>query len=450
MARWRTRTLLVGALATVAGCSVVPPGSVVIPTLSPRREALSYFPAGAPVVAVVATDPQDPEVRRLAGSGLLAPLQRAADAQGVHYAQLRSLLGHDLVVGQPYVGAPPLAVLLTDDASGLGALAKALVRAGRATPAGQYRGANLFAARRFAFAVRGAVLLAGASTAQLVKALDTRVGDGGFEASQLNRELPAGGRPGALAHVFADLRPLVARAPPAVRAVPLVRALGAAGMTVHASATGLDAVAQADTSGVGLTEADLPAAGGSSARVPVPRGDSTLAVADLGRFLQAAERAARAALPVGILRLDALRERLDIVGVALSAGLLQGPASLTALGDAKLLRLQPAHPRTLALALSRAARRLRAPHWTIRPEDGLYAVRDRGQVVLRVGLVDGVLVAGRARAATLTRFAAVPVSAVRGPVALRIPRLGAWFPRPVVATLEGTPDALRVDAHAGF
>ncbi len=450
MTTWLTRLTTACLLALTAGCSAAPPSSFVIPTLSPRREALAYFSAGAPVVAVVSTDPQDPEVRRLAGSGLLAPLQRAVEAQGVHFAQLRPLLGHDLVVGQPAVGAPPLAVLLTGDAGGLRSLAKALVLAHRATPAGVYRGAELYAARRYAFAVRGAVLLAGASTPQLMQALDTRVGDDGFEAAQLNRVLPRGGRPGALAHAFVDLRPLVARVRPAARTVPLARALSAAGVTVSASATGLDAVVLADTSDAGLTDADLLASHAPSARVPVPRAASALAVTDLGRFLQAAERAARIALPVGILRIDALRERLRVAGVKLSAELLRGPASLTALRDAKLLRLEPAHPRALARALSRAARRLRAPHWAIRSEDGLYAVRDRGQVVLRLGLVDGVLVAGRVRAATLTRFAAVPVSPVRGPVALRLSPLAVWFPRPVVATLRGTPDALRVDAHAGF
>ena len=56
------------ALLALAGCTTPTAAGVEIPTYSPRREALSYFPTDAPVVAIVRTDPQDPALRRLAAS----------------------------------------------------------------------------------------------------------------------------------------------------------------------------------------------------------------------------------------------------------------------------------------------------------------------------------------------------------------------------------------------
>src|SRR4051794_3009542 len=123
MALRRTmRWLAVGLLAGVSGCTATP-GVVIVPTLPPRAEALSYFPEGSPLVALVRTDPGDGQWRALARSHGLAGIERLANRQLVRFAQLRGLLGHELVVGVPAPGAPPVAVLVTKDGDYLRTLA---------------------------------------------------------------------------------------------------------------------------------------------------------------------------------------------------------------------------------------------------------------------------------------------------------------------------------------
>lgn len=451
MARWRTRTTLVCLLLVLAGCATQPPAGVVFPTLSPRREALSYFPSGAPVVAVVKTDPQAAGVRRLAASGALEPLRRAAEAEGVYLTQLIGLLGNDAVIGQPHVDGPPLAVLMTEDDETLDALAKARVIARRATVAGSYRGADLYAERRLAFAVRGRVLLVARTTRQLFEALDTRASDDGFEAARLNAVLPATEPPAVFVRAFVDLRPLVDRAGAAGRSVPLLRALSSAGLTVGSTATELQATLGADTSAEGLTEGDLPALGRPQGRRPtLPDAFPAVAVSDLSALALAAERAARAALPVSVLRVDALRTRLAGAGVRLTPRLLEGPAAIVLDPGGPRLRLQPARPEEVRRTLERVARRLRSPGLRVTREGGLYTLRRRGRLVVRVGLLGGALVAGRAPAAALRAMAAAPLTRLRSPVLVRLPSLGRWYPRPVVLTLGGSPDQLRLDGFSGF
>src|SRR3954471_7485716 len=127
MVRRLRRGLGLLALLALAGCATPAAAGPSIPTYSPRREALAYFPAAAPVVAFVGTDPQAPGLRRVAASGALAPLRAMAEAHGLYYEQLRGLLGNDAVVGLPHAGGPPLAVLTTDDGAALDTFAQARV-----------------------------------------------------------------------------------------------------------------------------------------------------------------------------------------------------------------------------------------------------------------------------------------------------------------------------------
>jgi hypothetical protein len=424
---------------------------VEIPTYSPRREALSYFPADAPVVAIVSTDPQHPGLRRLAASGALGPLRRVAERHHVYFEQLRGLLGNDAVIGFQHVGGPPLAVLTTDDGTALDTFAHARVIAGRAAPAGHYRGTDLYSERGWVFGVRDRVLLVGGSVEALTEALDTRVGTHAFEAGQLNAVLPGESPPAPFVHAYIDLRALVDRGGAELRAIPVLRALGAAGLTVGATAEELRGTLIADTEGEGLTGVDLPLltrAAGTRPKLPGDR--PALAVADLGTLAAAAERALRHALPVTALKLDALRARLGAAGVTLRPKLLSGPAEIVFAPGGPLLRLQPARPAAIAQALARAGRRLRSPRLDIRREGPLYVARDRKLVVLRVGLVGGALVAGRTSPAELIALARRPLIALHSPALIRFPRAGRLYPRPVVLTLGGSPRRLRVDGASGF
>jgi hypothetical protein len=422
---------------------------VEIPTYSPRREALAYFPTDAPVVAIVSTDPQHPGLRRLAASGALRPLRALARRHGVFYEQLRGLLGNDAVVGVPHAGGAPLAVLTTDDGAALDTFAHAREIAGRAARAGHYRGTDLYADRGWAFGVRDRVLLVGRSVPDLLEALDTRVSDQAFDPARMTAVLPRRQPPAAFLHGYLDLRTLVARAGAAVRAVPLAQALDGAGFNLGASPVGLRGALAAPTSG--LSAIDLP----PLRRVPGARATllsrrPTLAVADLGPLAVAAERAVRSALPVSALRLDALRRRLRTAGVALTPELLAGPAALVRGPKGPWLRLEPPRPAVIAAALARAARGLRGPRLRLQREGALYAVRDARHVRLRVGLVDGALVAGRAPARQLVALARRPLQPLRAGAVARLPRIARWYPRPVALTLGGSERRLEVRVFSGF
>src|SRR5688500_9138857 len=102
-ATW-VRWLALAVASVTAGCATAP-SAIFTPTLSPRAEALAYFPEEAPLVALVRTDPEDRGLRRAAASGMLANVAEVARRQGLLYRQVRPLLGNDLAVGLPAVGA---------------------------------------------------------------------------------------------------------------------------------------------------------------------------------------------------------------------------------------------------------------------------------------------------------------------------------------------------------
>jgi hypothetical protein len=432
------RMLALLAALALAGCTVPSTSTVTIPTYSPVREALAYFPAGSVAVAVVETDPQDPGLRRTANAAVLAPLRRALEQRGMSFDDVRPILGNPAVVGLPYPGGAPLAVLATHDPGALAQLAGERVAAGAARPAGRYRGADLYDEVGFSFAVRDRVLLMSRTARDLLDALDRRVRPGGFEAIQLNDVMPDPGPPATFVRAYVDLSLLMAQQGATARAIAPLRALTTAGVSVGADPERLRGVATAEIAGQGLTESDLPAlAPVRGQRPPLPAGARALAVSDLAPLAQAAERALRDALPVSALRIDALRTRLRAANVELVPELLAGPAVLA---EGPVLRLQPAHPALLAEALERAAQRLR-----LRRAGSLY--RFRG---VTLGFVRGAFVAGRVPAGRLTRLADRPLVALTSPLVARLPRLADWYPRPVEVSVAGSPERLTLQASSAF
>lgn len=472
----RARVAAVGMVAVLSGCAITPaPTDEVTQTASPRREALQYFPANAPVVAIVETDPTEPNVRRLLSSGILAGLEAFTDEQKLRYSQYRGLLGNDAAVGQPAVGGPPLAVLVVTDADYLDVLVEARVEAGLAVPAGSYRGAELQQGRGFAYATRGPVLLVGATVERLTAALDTRVAAGAFDAAQMTAVLPEGAAD-AVARVYLDVRPFLTLLEPAWREVPLARALTTAGAVVLAGPDSLTATLVADTAATGLTNEDVPAAGtradgqrasdgrsaaagrgaagartGGAGAVSVLRSDKrpVLGVADLGAAAVAAERALRAALPVSGLRIDAIYQRLLAAGIDPTPGLLAGPAYAYSGPKGPRLVWRPADPRAVAAALKRADRRYEEPGTDIRSAGGLYAITQRGRLVARVGLVGRTLVAGRASAADLRALARSPRRSIAGGhTVLHLPAAADRLSIPLSLALAGDNQRLVLRARA--
>lgn len=429
------RALSLIAAAALAGCGV-PSAAVTPATYSPLRESLAFLPASAPVVAVVQTDPQDPGLRRAAGGGALAALQRAVAGAGLSYGEIRPLLGNPAVIGKAHLQAEPVAVLATHDAAALQRLARARVDDGAADPVGRYRGASLYSEIGWAFAVRDRVLIVSRRPQDLMDALDQRDRDDGFDAAQLNAVIPAADPPAAFARGYVDLAALVAAGGAPARAVPLLDGAGAAGIALGASAEGLRAVASAALEEVSYD--DLPALEPVTGMRPaLPAGAPAVAVADLAPLLVAAERAVRAALPISSLRIDALRSRLQGAKVDFAPALLSGAATLE---PGPVLRLQPSRPAVLEAAVERAAKNLDLP-----AAQGLY--RWRG---VRFGFSTGAFVAGRAPARALHRVAARPTVPLSSPLLIRIPDLPHGLPAHAEITVGGGPERLTAYLAAPF
>ena len=447
----RMRVAAVGVVAVLAGCSTTPaPLGVVTQSASPRREALQYFPADAPVVTLIHTDPTDPALRRLLSSGVLAPLSDWADAQMLRYPQYRSLLGNDAVVGQPHVGGPPLVVLVTSDREQLQTLVESRVVGGLAIPAGDHRGADLYAARGWAFAIRGPVLLVGTTTTELKEALDTRTQAGGFEAAQLTAVLPdtdtdTDAAAEAAIRGRVDVPALAGSVPPALRGLPVLRAVEAAELTVDSNAGRVVATLTADTEGTALTGADLPS-GRGTVRMIQTDPHPLLSVADLGAALETFERALRVALPVSALKFDALEARLRAAGVELTRELLAGDAWLFTLADGPRLVWHPADMHAVRGALARVVKRYRAPGLQARFGNGFYTITQDGRLVARLGIVGKTIVAGQTSAADLRTLVDSPIiGSASGGTVLRIPR-PPFLRGPLTVTLGG--DANRVTLRA--
>ena len=431
MVRRRLLGLLLLALSS-SGCgpAVEPLGT----ELAPRAEALSYFPPGAPAVAVISTK----------GAGPQALLTRLLELRGrtITIDDLRPVLGREVVVGIARAGASPLGVVVTRRRDAPTALGDRLVARGRATGAGRYRGATLFAAGdRLALAAREGVLLVAPSTRDLRAALDHRAEGEGLDEPTWRLGLPRAGtgeRP--VARATFDLRVLTARASPRLRAVPFLSAAGRVGAVVRATDGGLVADVRLDTRGGDLVERDVPVSPGARAplAIPVPEAGVALSVRDLAHLLGVAREAAAAGLPIEFLRY--LRARAELArsgGSNLEADVvarLHGPATILRTADGVALVARPSRPRELRVALRRILRRApraleRAglPGVTVSDLAGSRLVSPPGTPAdvrrVSVGMVGDVLVAGtlpaeELRALALTRPRRAP--GARGGLAFEI------------------------------
>jgi hypothetical protein len=400
LARW----LAVALAATLAGCATAPT-AVFGPTLPPRAEALSYFPETSPLVALVATDTGHEGWRRLADAGLLGPLDAAARERRALFVQLRGLLGHELAVGLPSVGAAPLAVLVTSDADQLRILADARRRAGDARPAGTFRGADLFAGVP-AYAVRGPVLLIGRSTADLRRALEVKANTDGFDPALLKRALPD--RAGdALVRGVGDVRALVARGGPRARAVPVLAALQRAGFALRVDGGAARFEVRLDLDRGRLVERDIPVSEGTAAPRAVDGGAAaTVSVRDLAHSLGGLQRAVRAAAPIAALRYEALQRAIGVDADADVISALHGPATVILAPGGPLLHAEPSRPQRIARALRLLLRHPRpARDLRLRRHGDFVSLERDGRMVGRAALIDGVLVAGDAAPSALRRLA---------------------------------------------
>ena len=431
---------MMATMATlVAACGT--PGATLLPSIEPRGEVLAYFGPDAPALALVDTG------RLSALEGRLEELRPQARAHGLVYAQLKPLLGGELAVGVPRPGAPPLLAMIADDGDALRALAGSRVVGERATTAGQYRGAALYAAAGHAFAVRERVLLVSRSTADLRDALDERASDDTFKAEQLPE---ADGEP--LARVYVDA---AARVGPRGRVVPWLSAIESLTGVVRADADAATVDFRVGTTADELLEVDVPVSPGKRGPLAVTARAPSFTVRDLAHVVGVAERAGRSAFPLAMLRLDQARRTLRYQGkVDLDEdilGRLHGPATVIRAHDAVLLRADPSRPRALRRALARlgavlpeALRRARLDGYDARSYGGFVELLRNGRVAGRVGMVGDVLVAGTATPRQLRRLARAPLARPAGAAGA----LTVSVPREDVGRFTGGVFEARVDGWA--
>lgn len=237
------------AALALAGCGSSGPKR----TVDARAEALRFFAAGTPLVALLATGPdsaasraelgaavatvpawagiRDGVLARLAAAGIsISRLERLAAAEAE--SSTEGLPTSQLAVGlEPAPsGYRPLVVLVTSEPGRMDRLFARSLAGGHLRRAGEEDEARIYAGSGGAFAVRDGVMLAGAGTAQLRRAIDLRDGERGAqlddgEVKSLLGKLP----PGAPVEVYADM-PVLRLHEPAVAALaqsqPWSRRLG--------------------------------------------------------------------------------------------------------------------------------------------------------------------------------------------------------------------------------
>jgi hypothetical protein len=444
----RKRVMAVGALVVLTGCAATPaPLGLITQSASPRREVLQYFPGDAPVVALVQTDPTEPAVRRLLNSGVLGPLRGWATAQSLRFSQYRALLGNEAAVGELHVGGPPLLVLVTRDGHQLEDLADARTVGGLAVKAQEYRGAQLYDAGTWAFAIRGPVLLVGRTTGELSEALDTRTKDSSYDMDQLDAVAPAASDDD-VARGVVDLTALLAFAPSAARQLPLAQAVGDAGFTIRSEPGGqLVGALTAKPDDDSLTESDLPPHGAGPVRLLDTDAVPVVGVDDVGTARGPAQKALRAALPVSALQLEAITERLRHAGVNLDAATLAGPAWALDTPRGPQVLWHPRYPASARADLARLAD-YRQPGVTVAHNGAFYDIVAHGHLVTRIGFVDGTVVAGDAPVPDLRFLARSKEIRVRGgTVAVRVPRRG-FLPRLLTIAAHGDAGALHLRVNA--
>jgi hypothetical protein len=455
--RVRTIGLIAACAAALAGCGA--PSATLLPSAEPEGEVTSYFGTDAPALALVDTDPDSEGAQALVGAlaraGALDPLRGVAKERGLVAAQVRRLLGGELAVGIPRPGAAPLLALLAEDGGELRSLADSRVVGGRATVAGSYRGAALFAARDHAFAVRDRVLLVSRRTADLRDALDRRAGESAFKTQDLESALPEV-RSDALARAVVALD---GRAGERGRSVPWLAALETLGVVLRADDDRARVDFSFSTVADDLLEVDVPVSPGERAPLAVTAKAPSLSVRDLAHVLGVAERAARAAYPFLVLRLDQARRTLRREGkVDLDEDVLarlHGPATVVRAHDAVFLRADPSRPRALRRALERLAQALpsalargRVEGMRVRWFGGFYELLRDGRVVGRVGMRGDVLVAGTGTPRALRALARAPLArpaGARGGLTVSVPEQSAAA---YADDLLGVPLPWRVDGWA--
>ncbi len=296
-----------------AGLAVAASGCGGSSAKSPLDDALGYLPKTTPVAVAINTNLKDKQytqlnnlLKRFPFYGLIKQrFMQGISAGGTHttYAQVKPLLGNDLVIGFPSAGSgtpssnDTVVAWKTKD----GGKAESLLKKD-SRKVGSEEGATLYqTSSGNTTALKGDVLVSAKSRALLDSALKQR-GKGDRLREDTFKSALSGLPSDAIAKVYGDLQKLLSgsRAAQAKR-VPWVGALRTFGSTVTAASDGLLVDFRAKTQGT-LRSTQLPIAAGTTAPQIVRRpGEIAVGLRDPAQTLSFAEQALEAATPQGAL-----------------------------------------------------------------------------------------------------------------------------------------------------
>jgi hypothetical protein len=431
------RYLVLLALAGLifAGC-----GSSSSSGGTPRDTELSYFPSGAPFVALLATDPNGKPVQDANGFvgrfpfGRLgiAALQSKLAQSGINYQRdIKPLLGNPIALGAPtssiLSGRRFLLVFVAKDAGKLAALA---TRKPAPQSIGSHDGAKLYQSGNYVLAIDGATALLAPSADDVKAALDRHAHGGGITAGEFSHAL-AGLPQDSILQVYGNLAGVLATPRAAsARTVPWVAAIRSYGVTLSVSSTGIAVNYRVDTSGRALSPDQLPLATGStspnvSAQAPIVFGLHDLA--HVINFVLAAEQASKPTSYADFLKREArLRSK---TGVDLNKDVfaqLSGNLEVDYSANQLLARAEVADPtvaaRSIAKLSTSSGELFSKRRQVTRLQGGFYAVKSSSKTIT-YGVVGNQFVLGTATPAQLRAFAAAPASPVagaQGPAAFRL------------------------------
>jgi hypothetical protein len=185
--------------ALLSGCGE----SSVKRSVDAQTEALRFFAADVPRVAILATDNEagisDAAIASLSGLAPWGGVWKRTDellrSSGIPPARLDELIrGSEATAGLPgsqlamELSGPDqsLTVLVTDRSEEMDKVFRHAAAAGGLTRSGEFDNAAIYKGRGGAFAVRDGVMLVAASTARLRTAIETRDGDRGDQLDDRN------------------------------------------------------------------------------------------------------------------------------------------------------------------------------------------------------------------------------------------------------------------------
>lgn len=430
------------AVALLAGCGSSSSGSS-----NPTADALSYFPAGSPVIVRIETDPSSAAIQGMNGLLNRFPIVKLAenallgklDQYGVDYqSDIKPLLGNPAMIGTSSssltgsglsagvsgafgAGNNVLIAWVTKDASKLASLLKKIPHI---KSVGSHDGATLYqSGASSTLAVNGPTLLLGGSESIVNQALDRHAHASGFSQSSYARAV-AGQPANSLFQVFGDVSGLLSQPSAAkARAVPWVAALRSYAVSMTASSTGIGFSFKLDTSGRQLSPSQLPFASGAGAPSFVGGAPIGLSIQNPSHIVQYVLSLLPVVDPAEASRVQAQIARVrKQTGIDLQSvlGQFTGDLILGSDGHTSLFRVQVADPAKIASTLSKIAGVKGGLSHSL--GGGFYALKAGARPEL-VGLVGNQVVFGRATKSQLTAFAhatTVPAAGAQGSVAFRV------------------------------